>query len=301
MKTAYEVGQSREVAGGRSWQSRVFTIIFEADTPAGKRFDVTLIAVIAISILAVMLESVDVVEARYGPELRILEWTITGFFSVEYLLRLSCVERPANYARSFFGVIDLLAILPSFLSLVLPGSQSLLVIRGLRLVRVMRIFKLAGFLGQANLLLSALRASRRKILVFLGTVLLLDLILGSAMYLIEGAEGGFTSIPRSVYWAIVTMTTVGYGDIAPVTVPGQMLASVVMLLGYAILAVPTGIVTAEIVEKIRPGEITTRRCTRCLSEGHVWDAHFCRHCGHPLAAPQNTLDEAAEEGTEPSR
>lgn len=301
MNTAYQAARSREAAGRRSWQSRLFTIIFEAGTPAGKRFDVILIAVIAISILAVMLESVEAVEITYGPALRILEWTITGFFTVEYLLRLSCVERPGTYARSFFGVIDLLAILPSFLSLVLPGSQSLLVIRGLRLVRVMRIFKLAGFLGQANLLLSALHASRRKILVFMGTVLLLDLILGSAMYLIEGEEGGFTSIPRSVYWAIVTMTTVGYGDIAPVTIPGQLLASVVMLLGYAILAVPTGIVTAELVEKIRPAEITTRGCSHCLSEGHRWDARFCRNCGKPLAEPQNSLPKAAEEGTEPSR
>ncbi|MBW2244366.1 MAG: ion transporter [Deltaproteobacteria bacterium] len=300
MKTAYEVGESREVAGQKGWQNRLFTIIFEADTPAGKRFDVILIAVIAISILAVMLESVEAAQAKYGSALRIMEWVITVFFTIEYALRLSCVERPANYARSFFGVIDLLAILPSFVSLVLPGSQSLLVIRGLRLLRVMRIFKLAGFLGQANLLLVAMRASRRKILVFLGTVLLLDLILGSAMYLIEGVEGGFTSIPRSVYWAIVTMTTVGYGDIAPVTVPGQLLASVVMLLGYAILAVPTGIVTAEIVEQIRPAEITTRGCPHCLSEGHPWDARFCKDCGEPLP-PHEGHSEDAEEASEPNR
>lgn len=292
MKTAHQAAVSHEAAGRRGWQGRVFTIIFEADTPAGKRFDVALIAVIAISILAVMLESVEVVAVRYGPALRVVEWTITVFFAIEYLLRLACVERPGIYARSFFGVIDLLAILPSFLSLVFPGSQSLLVIRGLRLLRVMRVFKLAGFLGQANLLVVALEASRRKILVFLGAVLLLDLIAGSAMYLLEGSEGGFTSIPRAVYWAIVTMTTVGYGDIAPVTIPGQMLAAVVMLLGYAILAVPTGIVTAEIVEQIRPAEITTRSCAHCLSEGHARDARFCRHCGEPLAAPDRS-DEVA--------
>ena len=301
MKTAYEIAESREAAGRRGWQGRVFTIIFEADTPAGKRFDVTLIAVIVISILAVMLESVEGIAVRYGAALRVVEWTITAFFTIEYILRLACVERPANYARSFFGVIDLLAILPSFLSLVFPGSQSLVVIRGLRLLRVMRIFKLAGFLGQANLLLVALRGSRRKILVFLATVLLLDLIAGSAMYLIEGAEGGFTSIPRSVYWAIVTMTTVGYGDIAPVTVPGQMLAALVMLLGYAILAVPTGIVTAEIVEQIRPREITTRSCPHCLSEGHLRDAKFCRDCGQALTAPEAQDEVAGEGGAAPSR
>ncbi|MCP5067480.1 MAG: ion transporter [bacterium] len=299
MKTAYEVARTHEAAGRRSWQGRLFTVIFEADTPAGKKFDVSLIAVITVSILAVMLESVETVQIRYGSALRNMEWIITGFFAVEYAVRLSCLERPAAYARSFFAVSDLLAILPSFLSLVFPGSQSLLVIRGLRLLRVMRIFKLAGFLGQANLLLSALHASRRKIMVFLGTVLLLDLIAGSAMYMLEGSEGGFTSIPRSVYWAIVTMTTVGYGDITPVTIPGQMLAAVVMLLGYAILAVPTGIVTAEIVEQIRPSEITTRGCMHCLSEGHAWDARFCRHCGEALASPQRSGEEP-EEGAEPA-
>ncbi len=282
MKTAHGP-PLREHAGGRGWQGRLFRIIFEADTPTGKLFDVSLIVVIAVSIFAVMLESVAPVRLRYGTELRTLEWVITALFTVEYVLRLACVAKPVGYARSFFGVIDLLAILPTYLSLLLPGSQSLLVIRGLRLLRVMRIFKLAGYLGQANLLLNAVRASRGKILVFLGTVLLLDLILGSAMYLLEGAEGGFTSIPRAVYWAIVTMTTVGYGDIAPVTIPGQILAAAVMLLGYAILAVPTGIVTAEIVEQVRPAEVTTRSCPHCTSEGHRSDSRFCRDCGERLS------------------
>ncbi len=273
-----------ELAGGRTWQGRVFEIIFEADSPTGKVFDVSLIALIVISVIAVMLESVVEMRERYGDLLRILEWTITGLFTIEYVLRLSCVGRPLAYARSFYGIVDLLSILPSYLSLLLPGSQSLLVIRSLRLLRVMRVFKLASYLGQANLLLTSLRASRGKVLVFLGTVLLLDVILGSFMYILEGGEeSGFTSIPRSVYWAIVTMTTVGYGDIAPETVPGQLLAAVVMLLGYAILAVPTGIVTAEIVGQAQI--VTTRSCPECLTEGHQPRASFCRDCGASLPPP----------------
>ena len=274
--------QRRDHAGREAWQKRLFQVIFEADTPAGKAFDVCLIVVIALSILAVMLDSVVSIRAEHGRALRGFEWLVTALFVIEYVLRLLCVERPLAYARSFYGVIDLLAILPTPLSLLMPGTQSLLVIRGLRLLRVMRIFKLAGYLGQANLLLDALRASRTKILVFLGTVAILALILGSAMYLIEGEAGGFTSIPRSVYWAIVTMTTVGYGDIAPLTVTGQVLAAAVMLLGYAILAVPTGIVAAELVEQIRPAEITTRGCPHCLAEGHRPDANYCRNCGKAL-------------------
>ncbi len=276
-------------AGTRSWQERVFEIIFEADTGAGKVFDVALIGMIAISIIAVMLESVASIEARWGDQLRILEWVVTATFTVEYLLRLAVVRKPWGYAKSFFGVLDLVSILPTYLSLILPGSQTLLVVRSLRLLRVMRIFKLAEYLGQANLLLDSLQASRRKIFVFLATVLLLDLILGSIMYLLEGGEAGFTSIPRSVYWAIVTMTTVGYGDIAPVTVAGQFFAAIVMLLGYAIIAVPTGIVTAEIVDHLRvPQELTTRSCPACVSEGHILSARFCRDCGEPLDAQDVT-------------
>jgi len=272
-------------AGTRSWQERVFEVIFEADTTAGKIFDVALICVICVSIVAVMLESVASIEAEWGGELRILEWVVTATFTIEYLLRLAVVRKPWGYAKSFFGVLDLISILPTYLSLILPGSQTLLVVRSLRLLRVMRIFKLAEYLGQANLLLDSLQASRRKIFVFLATVLLLDLILGSIMYLLEGGESGFTSIPRSVYWAIVTMTTVGYGDIAPVTVLGQFFAAVVMLLGYAIIAVPTGIVTAEIVDHLRlPPEVTTRSCPACVSEGHILSARFCRDCGEPLDA-----------------
>jgi voltage-gated potassium channel len=272
-------------AGARPWQTELFRILFEADTPAGKAFDVALIAVILVSVLAVMLESVSGIRTAWGPWLRQLEWVITGLFTVEYVLRLASVQRPGRYATSFFGVVDLLAVLPTYLSLVLPGTQSLLVIRALRLLRVLRVFKLASYLGHANLLLTALRASRVKVVIFLVTVLILNLILGSLLYLVEGEASGFTSIPRSVYWAIVTMTTVGYGDIAPVTVPGQIIAAAAMLMGYAIIAVPTGIVTAEIVHAQRP-LVTTRTCPACFSEGHGWDARFCRDCGERLPEPE---------------
>ncbi len=269
-------------AGGRDgWRRRTFEIIFEADTGAGKAFDVALIAVIVISVVAVVLESVASIRAAWGGALRALEWIVTGLFSLEYVLRLACVERPSRYARSFFGVVDLLAVLPTYLSLLLPGSQTLIVIRALRLLRVLRVFKLAPYLGEAQLLLQALRASRNKIAVFLGTVLILVLILGAMMYLIEGSAAGFTSIPRSMYWAIVTMTTVGYGDIAPVTIAGQLLAAAIMILGYAIIAVPTGIVTAEMFEARRT-PLTTRSCPACLSEGHPLGARYCMHCGGTL-------------------
>ena len=196
-----------------------------------------------------------------------------------------CVREPGRYARSFFGLVDLTSILPTYLSFFVPGARSLLVIRALRLLRIFRVFKLVRFMGEARLLVTALRHSRAKVIVFLGTVLILVLILGSAMYLIEGEESGFTSIPRSMYWAIVTMTTVGYGDIAPTTVPGQILAAAVMIIGYAIIAVPTGIVTAEIFEAARrvPADPTTRSCPVCTSEGHRPGSRFCRDCGSELA------------------
>jgi voltage-gated potassium channel len=192
------------------------------------------------------------------------------------------VPRPASYARSFFGIVDVVAILPSYVSLVIPGSESLLVVRGLRLLRIFRVFKLGRFLGEASLLRKALAASRHKITVFLGTIMILVTILGTAMYLVEGGENGFTSIPMGVYWSIVTMTTVGYGDIAPQTVLGKVLASITMILGYAIIAVPTGIVTAEIVDASAGRPVTTRGCPECLSEGHLPDARFCRDCGASL-------------------
>lgn len=269
-------------AGRGPLRRRLYEIVFEADTPAGKAFDVALIGLILLSVAAVMLESVAPVRARLA-WLRVAEWAFTVAFTVEYLVRLLCVREPLRYARSFFGIVDLLAILPSYLSLVLPGSQSLLVIRALRLLRVMRVFKLATYLGEANILWISLRAGGRKVAIFLGTVLIVVVILGSAMYLLEGGEAGFTSIPRSIYWAIVTVTTVGYGDIAPQTVPGQLLAAVAMLVGYSIIAVPTGIVTAELIRASRA--VTSRTCPTCLTEGHERDALFCKDCGAAFPRP----------------
>ena len=265
----------------KGWAERTRIIIFEADTPAGKAFDVALLFAIVVSVVAVMLESVASVDARYHDWLRATEWLLTGLFSVEYALRLACVGQPLRYARSFLGVVDLLAILPSYLSLVLPGTQSLLVIRSLRLLRIFRIFKLARFLREANVLLTALRSGSRKVLVFLGTVLILVAILGSAMYLIEGEENGFSSIPTAMYWAVVTLTTVGYGDIVPHTVAGKLVSTLVMVLGYCIIAIPTGIVTAEIVQ-ISRAPVTTRHCPECLTEGHRPDARFCKDCAAGL-------------------
>lgn len=263
------------------WRPRLREIIFEADTPAGRAFDVALLWAIVASVVAVMLESVVTVRELWGPWLRAFEWFITAVFTVEYALRLVCVSRPLAYARSFFGIVDLLAVLPSYVSLLLPGSQSLLVIRGLRLLRIFRVLKLAHYLGEANVLATALRTSTAKVTVFLGTMVVLVVILGALMYLIEGEEGGFTSIPRATYWAVVTMTTVGYGDIAPQTVPGQILAAVAMLMGYSIIAVPTGIVSAELVQAARR-PVTTRVCPSCFSEGHMPMARFCRDCGAAL-------------------
>jgi voltage-gated potassium channel len=265
-----------------AWREDLRRVIFETHTPAGKAFDVALLWMILASVVAVMLESVATIGAAYGTWLRRIEWLITGLFTIEYALRLISVRSPWGYARSFFGIIDLLAILPTYLSLLLPGTQSLLIVRALRLLRIFRIMKLSQFLGEANVLVTALRTSVRKITVFLASVLILIAILGSAMYLVEGAETGFTSIPRSMYWAIVTMTTVGYGDIAPQSVLGQILAAIVMLLGYSIIAVPTGIVSAELVQAQRR-PVTTRSCPACTSEGHDPRARFCKDCGAPLA------------------
>ena len=271
-------------AGTAAWREKMRVIIFEADTPAGKAFDVSLLVAIVLSVIAVMLDSVASARRAYGGALDTAEWAFTLLFTVEYGLRLISVPKARRYATSFFGVVDLLAILPTYLSLLLPGAESLLVIRGLRLLRVFRVFKLGQFLGEASVLRAALAGSRHKITIFLGTILILVTILGAAMYLIEGEEYGFTSIPTAVYWSIVTMTTVGYGDLAPHTVAGKLLASVVMILGYSIIAVPTGIVTAEIVESAAASKrlLTTRCCPSCMSEGHDSDARYCKDCGAAL-------------------
>jgi voltage-gated potassium channel len=264
-----------------TWQARLHEIIFEADTPAGKAFDLALLVAIVLSVLAVLLESVSSIREQYGPLLRATEWFFTILFTVEYLLRLICVGRPIRYARSFYGIIDLLAILPTYLSFLIAGSQSLIVIRALRLLRVFRVLKLAHFVGEASILRAAIYASTRKIIVFVSFILILTLIVGSLMYLIEGEENGFTSIPQSIYWAIVTMTTVGYGDIAPSTVAGKILASLVMILGYGIIAVPTGIVTVELASARRK-VITTQSCPQCTTEIQDPEANYCRICGFKL-------------------
>ncbi|MCH9649333.1 MAG: ion transporter [Deltaproteobacteria bacterium] len=264
-----------------SWQFRLHEIIFEADTPAGKAFDVSLLIVIVVSVITVALESVSSISQAYGTQLRTLEWVITILFTIEYVLRLMSVGKPLRYARSFFGIVDVLSILPTYLSLFFAGTQALLVIRALRLLRVFRVLKLGHFLSEASLLSEALRASGRKITVFLGTVLSLVLIVGALMYLIEGPEHGFTSIPQSIYWAVVTLTTVGYGDIAPQTVMGKLFASVVMILGYGIIAVPTGIVSVELANTM---QTSTRQaaCPECGGEGHSDKADFCMYCGGAL-------------------
>ena len=264
-----------------AWRNRLHEVIFEADTPAGKTFDVLLIASILLSVLAVMLDSVTSIHARCGATLLIVEWVFTALFTVEYLLRLMCVGRPWKYAASFYGLVDLLAIAPAYLSLLLPASRFLLVIRILRVLRIFRILKLLPFLDEAALLRRALYASRRKILVFLLTVFALIIIFGSIMYIIEGEDNGFTSIPRSIYWAVVTLTTVGYGDISPQTALGQAIAAVVMILGYSIIAVPTGIVTAEIAHASSQ-KVSTQACPECSAEGHDADAVFCKFCGGRL-------------------
>lgn len=261
----------------------LFGIIFEADTSVGKVFDLTLLLVIILSVIAVMLESVNSIDKEWGYYLFWVEWVFTILFTAEYLLRLIVVHRPLSYALSFFGLIDLLAILPAYLALFLVGSQSLLIIRSVRLLRVFRILKLARYLGEAEHLIRAIRASRYKVLVFVGAVLTLALIAGTIMYLIEGEESGFSSIPKGVYWAVVTMTTVGYGDLAPNTPLGQFMATILMIMGYGIIAVPTGIVTVEMVN-VQKEMISTHTCPECTKEGHEADAEYCKFCGAHLNA-----------------
>jgi voltage-gated potassium channel len=261
------------------WREEMRVLIFEAETKAGHRFDLLLLAVIVLSVAAVMLESVESIRSQYGFWLDVAEWTFTAFFTVEYVIRLLVVTRPTRYARSFFGVVDLFSVLPSYLDLLIPGSQSLLVIRILRLLRIFRILKMVRHIDGASLLLRALYASRAKITVFFCSVLVLTVIAGTVMYLIEGEKSGFTSIPVGVYWAIVTITTVGFGDITPHTPPGQIVASICMLLGYAIIAVPTGIVTAAVMHET---DATTDSCPGCGVHGHLEDADYCRRCGEKL-------------------
>jgi voltage-gated potassium channel len=265
----------------RGWRDILFEIIFEAETPAGKWFDIILIICISLSVLTVMLDSVRSIRAEFGRFLYAAEWFFTILFTIEYILRLLCVRKPARYAVSFFGIVDLLAILPTYTSLFVFASRHLAVIRVLRVLRIFRVLKLGHHTKEAAMLKKALYASRRKILVFLFVVLTLVVIIGSVIYIIEGEENGFTSIPRSVYWAVVTLTTVGYGDISPNTGPGQFLAAIVMILGYSIIAVPTGIVTVELSQAYTD-KSTSQACPNCSAEGHDRDAQYCKFCGAKL-------------------
>lgn len=264
-------------------QAKLYHVIFEADSASGKTFDVWLLVMILASVLTVFLESIPSLGAKYATLFYTLEWIFTIFFTIEYVIRIYCALKPIRYIRSFYGVIDLLSILPTYLSLLIPGSQVGAVIRVLRLLRVFRIFKLHNFLYQGDVISAALLRSRQKIAVFLYFVLLSVIVIGSFMYLIEGRGPGaeqFDSIPRSIYWAIVTITTVGYGDISPTTNLGQFMAAIVMIAGYAIIAVPTGIVSAELINAKR--QSNPRLCPHCMKEGHDDDAQFCNHCSGEL-------------------
>lgn len=262
-------------------------MIFEADTPGGRLFDIALILGILLSVLAVLLDSVAPLRAAHGAFFQRVEWGFTILFTMEYLLRLWCIKHTILYARSFYGIVDLLGILPTYLSLLLPGAQYMLVIRVLRVLRVFRVLRLVRYVNEASLITQALKASRRKITVFLFSVLTMVVVFGALMYLVEGPENGFTSIPHSIYWAVVTLTTVGYGDISPGTPLGKFVASIVMIMGYAVIAVPTGIVTLELSEAAR-GSANTRSCVTCSAEGHQREATYCWRCGAHLFRPSET-------------
>lgn len=275
----------RNRAGASDLKRRVFVVIFQSRTPLGKFFDVLLIGAIILSVLVLMLESIDDVHSQHGRLLYVAEWTFTLLFTAEYLVRLWCVREPQVYARSFYGIVDLLAVLPTYLALFVTGSGYLLVIRILRILRLFRVLKLARYVSAADALFEAMVQSWRKILVFLYVILTIVVIFGSAMYLIEGPEHGFTSIPRGVYWGVVTLTTVGFGDITPQTPLGQAVAAVVMIMGYGIIAVPTGIYAAEL------RDVMTRRrqantCPECSRGGHDEDAKFCKYCGASFREPE---------------
>lgn len=267
---------------GKSWQQKLHETIYEANTLAGKAFDVSLLVLILFSITIVMLDSVPIYHAAYGPQFYIIEWALTIVFTIEYILRIVAISKPVKYVFSFLGLIDLLAIIPTFLSLIVAGSQTLLVVRALRLLRIFRIFKLQHYLSEMRFLSAALGNSLRKISIFLLIVITAVVIMGSIMYLVEDAENGFTSIPQCIYWAIVTITTVGYGDVSPATPLGKFIASLIMLLGYGIIAVPTGILTTEMALVAKNRKEKHDVCPGCGKEGHDEDAGFCKLCGTKL-------------------
>lgn len=265
-----------------NWKRRLYVIIFESDTRLGKLFDILLLWAILISILVVMLESVERLRLSYGPGLLAAEWFFTILFSIEYVARIISSPRPLRYVGSFFGIVDLLSILPTYLFLIYDGAQYLIVLRSVRLLRIFRVLKLAQYISGARILSSALRASSHKIIVFLGVVLTVVIIIGTCMFLIEGPENGFTDIPTSIYWSIVTITTVGFGDIYPTTPLGKIFASFLMITGYGIIAVPTGIVTSELIGKGRSDKDLPSFCSSCGWREHQEDAKFCRLCGSEL-------------------
>ena len=271
-------------AGG--WRLKLFSVIFESDTRAGRLFDTVLIAAILMSIAVVLADSVESVATRHGRSLQLLEWFFTLLFTAEYIGRLLSVRHPLLYARSFFGIIDLLAILPTYFVLLVPEAHALIDIRILRLLRVFRIFKLVEFFSEFNALGAALAASRRKIMIFLFVVVMIVVLMGTLMYVVEGPQHGFTSIPAGIYWAIVTLTTVGYGDLTPRTDLGRFLAALMMLLGWGIIAVPTGIVSSEMTARHLALRVRERACRACGSKRHESDAKFCKDCGAPLADEQ---------------
>ncbi len=267
----------------RNWRDRLFKIIYHADTPAGKLFDVLLIVFIIASVLVIILDSVDWLHDRYGHLFYALEWFFTLTFTAEYILRLISIRRPLRYMFSFFGIIDLLSILPTYLGLFIDGAHNLLVIRILRILRIFRVLKLVRYTQQAQLLMTAVAGSRHKIAVFFFFISTVLVIFGSLMYVVEGPEHGFSNIPAGIYWAIVTLTTVGYGDIAPQTVPGRVIASLIMLTGYSIIAVPTGIFTSELNRAVKKRKKRdARTCPTCSLTGHEHDAVYCRQCGELL-------------------
>jgi len=264
------------------WRESLNTVIFGSETPMGKAFDVVLSISIVLSVIVIMLDSVEAIQNRYAQTLYIIEWLFTLLFTLEYGLRLISVRRPGLYFKSFFGLVDLISILPSYLILLFPGTQAMLAIRILRLLRVFRILKLSAYMDEADIMMAALHKSSRKIMVFLYAVFMLVIVFGSLVYVVESREAGFTSIPRSVYWAIVTLTTVGYGDISPQTPLGQLLASTIMIMGYGIIAVPTGIYSAELIRTYTAGKVRNDACPACGQTGHDFDADYCKHCGHAL-------------------
>lgn len=270
---------SKEVKPYSPLQQKLYDIIFEADTPTGKVFDVILFLFIVASVGAVALETVPTFEDKYRRGFVGLEMVFTAFFTIEYVLRIYCARRPWRYIFSFYGLVDLIALLPTYMTFILTGSGSFMIVRSLRLLRIFRVFKLANFVSESQLIVQALQSSRQKISVFMFFIMISVCLFGSLMYLIEGrVNPTFDSIPRSIYWAIVTLTTVGYGDISPSTSLGQFVSSIIMILGYAVIAVPTGIVSSAFMQQNKPSHVSTQVCPSCMSEGHDYDAKYCKYC-----------------------